>query len=95
MGEPGGGTALVGFLVDLWCAGLKDAWGDLHVTRADFEEHSERARARMGVELAELDTATARKLIAGGIRFARQNGFRLPAHYERWVAQRKAVVWQR
>ena len=28
----------------------------------------------------------AKRLVAGGVRFARQNGFKLPPHYERWTA---------
>jgi hypothetical protein len=32
-----------------------------------------------------VDLALVKRLVAGGIRFARQNGFRLPPHYERWL----------
>ncbi len=80
---PGGSHAMAVFLVDLWCAGLKDAWGHLNLSMEDFEEHLDRARRSM--ELERMDPDLARKLVAGGIRFARQNGFRLPVHYERWV----------
>ena len=32
-----GDFALAGFLIDVWCCGLKDAWGRLSLTRAEFE----------------------------------------------------------
>jgi hypothetical protein len=36
-------------------------------------------------DVERVDAATARRLVAGGIRFAHQNGFRLPPRYERWL----------
>ena len=38
------------------------------------------------LELVRVDLETARRLVAGGIRFARQNGFRLPRNHRRWAA---------
>lgn len=81
----GGGHAMAAFLVDLWCIGLKDAWGRLSVSRSDFEEiigHSSRNLST----LIRTDPAVARRLVAGAIRFSHENGFRLPPRYERWAA---------
>ena len=81
----GGGHVLAAFLVDIWCIGLKDAWGNLSITQQEFQESVlERLPAEM--ELARVDPDVVRRLVAGGIRFARQNGFRLPRHYQRWTA---------
>lgn len=79
--NPAGGHAVAGFLVDTWCAGLKDAYGNLALDRDDIERNLQRAREGFG--LVRIDLELARRLVAGGIRFARQNGFRLPAHSER------------
>ncbi len=84
--KPGGGLAMAGFLVDLWCAGLKDAWGRLDVFREEFDEIVDRMGERMDDSMAEVPLAEAAGIVAGGIRFAVRNGFRLPAHYTRWTA---------
>jgi hypothetical protein len=79
-----GGHAMAAFLVDLWCIGLKDAYGRLDILPSEFDEGLDRARADM--EIARIDPALALRLIRGSIRFARQNGFRLPSKYDRWVS---------
>ncbi|MBI4582336.1 MAG: hypothetical protein HY718_21760 [Planctomycetes bacterium] len=81
---PGGGYALGAFLVDLWCTGLKDAWGRIDVGMGDFHKAVDRARGRM--EVIPISSDLAWRLVAGGVRFARRNGFRLPPRYERWIA---------
>jgi hypothetical protein len=81
---PGGGHAMAAFLVDLWCCGLKEVWGHLDIPRREFEDLIKRANDRMPQQPCNIDLV--RRLVAGGIRFARQNGFRLPPRYERWLA---------
>lgn len=81
---PGGGHAMAAFMIDLWCAGLKDAWGRLDVTLEEFEEFLDRSSQQL--DFVETDQETIRHVVAGAIRFAVQNGFRLPARYERWVS---------
>jgi hypothetical protein len=81
--NPQGGHALAVFLIDMWCAGLKDAWGHLDLMQEELDGHLDRAKQR--VELIRIDVDLARQLVAGAIRFARQNGFRLPAHFDRWT----------
>ena len=82
---PGGGHAMGAFLIDLWCMGLKDAWGRLDLTYEEFRA-SVLDRGEPEVSFEPIDIETARRLVAGGIRFAEQNGFRLPPRHERWTA---------
>jgi hypothetical protein len=81
--NPAGGYAVACFLIDIWCAGLKDVTGRLDLMREDVEFNLKRSRESF--ELARIDLESARNLIAGAIRFARNNGFRLPAHFDRWT----------
>jgi len=81
----GGGRVLGAFLVDFWCCGLKDAWGRLDVTAEEIEGALDRAE-QDGTPMGQVDLDLVRRMVAGGIRFARQNGFRLPHKYERWAA---------
>ena len=81
--NPQGGFAMACFLIDFWCAGLKEAWGSLDMHKEDIDWHLEKAQQHLALE--RIDPEAARQLVAGAIRYARQNGFRLPAHYERWV----------
>jgi hypothetical protein len=81
---PGGRCAYAGFLVDVWCVGLKDTWGKSEASAAEIQELRERAvRHRVGSRMA---VEEARRLVAGGVRFSRQNGFRLPEHWQKWVS---------
>jgi hypothetical protein len=64
--------------------GLKDTFGRRESTRRDFEDTLDRMEEELEVE--RISPAEAKRLVAGGIRFARHNGFKLPPHYERWTA---------
>jgi len=81
---PDGRCAHAGFLVDVWCVGLKDAFGHRTSLRAGFEDHLDRIGEVLN--MVRIPVSEAKRLIAGAIRFSRQNGFRLPPHYDRWVA---------
>jgi hypothetical protein len=81
--NPQGGHALATFHIDTWCVGLKDAWGFLDLGQDELDKHFDRTREHF--DLTRIDLETARRFVAAGIRFARQNGFRLPPHYDRWV----------
>lgn len=84
--SPRAGCVMAMFLIDLWCAGLKDAWGRLNFSHQEFRDMVEEMSLDVDMHLVPVDLETARGLIAGAIRFARQNGFRLPPRYERWTA---------
>lgn len=79
------GHAAATFLIDPWCLGLKDADGNLHTSTEEFNILMDWV-AQDGVELVTIEPAAARRLVAAGIRFARENGFHLPDRYERWTA---------
>jgi hypothetical protein len=81
---PDGRCAYAGFLVDVWCVGLKDADGKREIGRLEFQELLDVVRREQPV--GRVAPAEARRLVAAGIRFARQNGFKLPPHYDRWAA---------
>jgi hypothetical protein len=83
---PGYPPTMASFLVDLWCAGLKDVWGDLNVTSVDFRNMVDEMSDGTGLDFVSCELDLARSLIAGSIRFAHDNGFRLPARYERWLS---------
>jgi hypothetical protein len=72
------------FLVDWWGMGLKDAFGRLHIPASEYAALYERARRRHDTETMEPDTA--RHLVYGGVQRARELGFALPRHYDRWTA---------
>ena len=82
---PGGGHASASFLVDTSCLGLKDAWGRLDTSYEEFNSGIIEGMSRT-LEMGHADLELARRLVAGGIRFAYQNGFRLPPRFDRWTA---------
>ncbi|MDB5329020.1 MAG: hypothetical protein JWP03_171 [Phycisphaerales bacterium] len=86
LGHAGGGRyAMSAFLIDIWCVGLKDAWGKPEIGRAEFMEDMLTPWSKR-MPLEKLEVAEARRLVAAGVRFARQNGFRLPAGWEKWAS---------
>lgn len=79
-----GRCAHAAFLIDVWCVGLKDAFGSRTALRTEFNELLD----RMGemLDVVPIPPAEARRLVAGGVRFSRRNGFHLPPHVDRWTA---------
>jgi hypothetical protein len=76
---------MANFLVDFGMAGLKDAFGRLDITEPEFlDQVLEPFQDRF--PMASVQPAEAGKYIAGAIRFAHDNGFRLPHRYDRWLA---------
>jgi hypothetical protein len=82
---PGGGHVFVGFLIDFWCGGLKDAYGRADVTRDEFDGYLDRAD-KQDLEMIEIDLPFAQRLVAGAMRLSIQNGFRLPHRADRWAS---------
>jgi hypothetical protein len=82
---PGGGHVFVGFLIDFWCSGLKDAYGRADVTRDEFDGHLDHADEQ-DLEMIEIDLPLAQRLVAGAMRLSVQNGFRLPHRADRWAS---------
>lgn len=82
----GGVLSFATFLVDSWCAGLKDAWGRTEIFQDEFDDAIERMSEQLGGTIAPCDLEEARYVIAGAVRFAVENGFRLAGRYDRWTA---------
>lgn len=82
---PDGKLGMAVFLIDLWCAGLKDIWGRLDIHRDEFDHVAESMNEQMDGTVRNCPLEELADVLAGGIRFARQNQFRLPPHYERWA----------
>lgn len=81
----GGRWASAAFLLDFWCVGLKDAFGRGDIEELAYREHGLKPWIeRTGA--VRLDAAAARRLVAGAVRFSRQNGFRLPPAWDKWVS---------
>ncbi len=73
------------FLIDLWGVGLKDAFQRFHTSRRRVERELERLRQERMLETdppayIPCSTADMRRLVSGGIEWARQHGFRTPPH---------------
>lgn len=77
---------MASYMIDLWCAGLKDAWGNQNVDHETFRGGVERMADGTGLTFVPCPPELARRLLAGSVRFARQNGFRLPQGWQRWAA---------
>jgi hypothetical protein len=69
------------FLVDRGVVGLKDAYMSIPMDRADFDAALESAR-NTGIRMRRASCEEARHWVAAGIRWAHDNGMRLP---EDWV----------
>ena len=65
------------FLIDRGVVGLKDAWTKLRVDREEFDFMVERS-AEHGIPMLRGTLEEARRWVAGGVRWAQQNGMRLP-----------------
>ncbi len=79
-----GRHAVAVFLIDLGVLGIKDAFGRLDITPSEFHERFFKPTDKQ-IGLAQVSAEDARSLIAGGMRFAHDNGFRLPADLDRWL----------
>jgi hypothetical protein len=76
----GGQSGVACFLVDRGVVGLKDAWTRLGVEPADLSDMLERSK-RNGIHMRPGTIEEARCLVAGGVRWAHDNGMRLPSDW--------------
>jgi hypothetical protein len=70
-------TGIACFLVDRGVVGLKDAWARVHIEKAEFNDMLEECRDR-GIPMRHATLDEVRRMVAGGIRWAHDNGMRLP-----------------
>jgi hypothetical protein len=68
-------VAYVVFLVDMYCLGVKDAFGGV-TTRAQYQDVYDKVVERCA--MAELEPPAVRKLVEGAVEYARRLG--LPPH---------------
>lgn len=71
------GFTVVGFLVDTWGIGLKDAF--VHKGMSQIKLDLLLAHAGGDDEVVDCPLALAQELVYGGLAWARQHGFRTPA----------------
>ncbi|MDE5886282.1 MAG: hypothetical protein K2H46_01710 [Muribaculaceae bacterium] len=56
------------YLIDLWCMGIKDSYGNVNLEKDVFEDHI----AKQGNILEEIDYTTVHNLIYGALEFAEE-----------------------
>jgi hypothetical protein len=75
-------TGIASFLVDQGVVGLKDAWTRLHLGRGEFEEMLDKCKQE-GIRMMRCEMEEVRRWVAGGMRWAHENGMRLPKELTR------------
>jgi hypothetical protein len=65
------------FLVDRGVVGLKDAWTRMRIDRKDFKGMLD-ACVHQGIPMSRVALDDVRRAVAGGLRWAYENGMRLP-----------------
>lgn len=73
----GGLSGIACFLIDRGVVGLKDAWTRMDISPEEFGDMLTRGQQN-GITLHRGSAEEARKWIAGGVRWAHDNGMRLP-----------------
>lgn len=81
---PGGSLVMASYMVDLWCAGLKDAWGGAGVGMAEFDGYVDTMDERLDGTYRAATLEEVVGIVAGAVRFARQNGFKLSKGWDKW-----------
>ncbi|HQY88409.1 MAG TPA: hypothetical protein PK402_07105 [Tepidisphaeraceae bacterium] len=77
-GMSGGGlNGIACFLVDRGVVGLKDAWTRMNVDRIELREMIDASRRR-DISMRRCSVDEVRAMVAAGIRWASENGMRLP-----------------
>jgi len=73
------------FLIDVWGMGLKDVFGERRCHLLRFEkEVLPRFMLNPYGKVVEAHISLAKKLVLGGVEFAKQNGFRVPKEFLKW-----------
>lgn len=75
-----GFSGMAAFLVDRGVVGLKDAWVRMGLAKDEFADAIEGCRRR-GIEMRRSSPEELRRWIAGGLRWAHDNGMRLPREW--------------
>lgn len=75
-------TGLAAFLVDRGVVGLKDAWVQMDVDRQRIREMLDESATR-GIDMCRVAVEDIRRWVAGGVRWAHENGMRLPKDWSK------------
>jgi len=70
-------TGVAVFLIDRGVVGLKDAYARTNIAREEFDNMLDGAERR-GIPMSRVTIEDVRRVVAGGIRWANENGMRLP-----------------
>ena len=89
--ELNGRAAVVSFEIDAWCRGLHNAAGRTDVSDLKVDEIL--TRMRQDMDAVKVSAEEGRKLVASGIRFAKENHFRLPADWQKFAAAVGVKEW--
>jgi hypothetical protein len=82
--EAAGLSGVVAFLIDRGVVGLKEAWVRMGLSIGQFRETLDASRDR-GLPMARTTAVDAAAVIAGALRWTRQNGMRLPKDWEKTI----------
>jgi len=73
------------FLIDVWGMGLKDVFGERRCHLLRFEkEVLPRFMLNPYGKVVEARISLAKKLVLGGVEFAKKNGFKVPREFLKW-----------
>ena len=72
---PSGDFAYANYLVDTKCLGVKDTWGNIFLSRSEFEETIEMIAANLEGGLVECDPILAQNVVYGAVEYAEDLGF--------------------
>ena len=75
-------TGMAAFLIDRGVVGLKDTWVRMHLLREEFDEALENSR-RSGIAMRRSSADEVRRWVAAALRWAHDNGMRLPKDWAR------------
>ena len=78
-------TGVACFLVDRGVVGLKDAWTRLRIDRSEFLDMVDGCKRR-GIPMHRVSLDEVRRWVAGGLRWAQDNGMRLPKDWPKTVS---------
>ena len=78
----GGLTGVACFLVDRGVVGLKDAWTRMCVPKSEIRDIVDKCE-RGGIPMRRATLDEVRQLVAGGIKWAHENGMRLPKEWQK------------
>jgi hypothetical protein len=70
------------FLIDHGVVGLKDAWARTNISHEDLDGMLGKSADR-GIRMRRVDVETVRRWVASGVRWAYENGMRLPKDWTR------------